>query len=119
MVREKQEHPARWRVALGLAVLGALIFFCVLLVNPYVENWRLQQYIEQAAHDPAMQSAPPEAFAAAVADRAASLGIPLPFNQVRVTRSANGTFVEARYFVRVDLKLYTVDLHFRPSAGAR
>ncbi|MBI3681538.1 MAG: hypothetical protein HY235_14230 [Acidobacteria bacterium] len=75
----------------GIAVLVALVFFCV----------------------------PPEVLAAAVAERAARLGLRLTADQVRVYRSDAGAYIEGRYAVRVDLFVYTVDLHFRPAAGAR
>lgn len=110
---------ARWRIGAGLAVVGALLLFCSLLVGPYVQNWRLQQFLEQIAFAPAWQNRPPEAFVAAIVSQAAQLGLPVRTGQVRVMRSAAGVYIEVRYVVPVELYLYTVDLHFRPAAGAR
>jgi len=110
---------ARWRLAAGFLIIAILISFCALLAKPYWLNWKLQQYVEQAAFDPGRQNLPPEVFLADVADYAARLGLPVSTEQIRVTRSEAGVYIEVRYFVRVDLFLYTVDLHFRPSAGAR
>ena len=53
-----------------------------------------------------------------IANQAALLGLPVGADQVRIQRSPIGTQIEVRYFVRVDMFLYTVDLHFRPSAGS-
>lgn len=103
----------------GIAVLAALFGFCALLFQPYYRNYQLQSYIEQVAFDANRAQMPEGAFVAAVADKAAQLGLPAGMDQVRVRKSENGVYIEVRYFVRVDLLLYTVDLHFRPSAGAR
>ena len=110
---------ARWRLIAGIAVLVALVGFCALLFRPYLQNWKLQSYMEAVAFDAQRLAQPEGAFIAAVADKAAQLGLPAGMDQVRVKKSESGGFIEVRYFVRVDLLLYTVDLHFRPSAGAR
>jgi len=110
---------ARWRLVAGIAVLVALLGFCALLFRPYYQNWKLQTYMEEIAFDANRMQQPEGAFVAAVANRASELGLPAGMDQVRVRKSENGVHLEVRYFVRVDLFLYTVDLHFRPSAGAR
>ena len=110
---------ARWRVALGIALIAGLLFFVVMLSGPYLRNWRLQQQVERIAFDPAMQALPDPSLAGEIAHYGTQLGIPVRPEQVRITRSAVGVYLEVRYFVRVDLGVYTVDLHFRPSAGAR
>jgi hypothetical protein len=38
---------------------------------------------------------------------------------VHIDRSADGLRIDVRYFVRVTLPFYTVDLHFYPGAGSR
>lgn len=110
---------ARWRVALGVAILALLVGFCALLFQPYARNYRLQTYIEKLAFDPELAQKPAEMFAISVVDYAGRLGLPLKTEQVKVATSPTGVFIEARYFVRVDLLVYTVDLHFRPAAGSR
>ncbi len=109
---------ASWRIVLGLAVLAALIGFAALLSGPYYRNWRLQRFLEETAYSAAATPAP-ELIGANIAEQAARLGIPVRSDQIRVSRSDRGLYLEARYIVRVDLLLYTVDLHFRPSAGVR
>lgn len=107
------------RVAAATGVLLLLLVFCGLLAKPYYNNWKLQNYVEDLAYDERSVQRPPDAISAAVADRAARLGIPLDAGQVRVTQGKESVYLEARYFVRVDFGVYTVDLHFRPSAGTR
>jgi len=38
---------------------------------------------------------------------------------VQIVRSQGGLRIDVRYFVRVTLPGYTVDLHFYPGAGSR
>jgi hypothetical protein len=52
-----------------------------------------------------------------VVDRAARLGLAIRPEQVRLQRSGEGLRIEVRYAVPIDLPFYTVDLHFRASAG--
>ncbi|MDX1978899.1 MAG: hypothetical protein SFV51_01425 [Bryobacteraceae bacterium] len=111
---------ARWRLALGLAILAALAGFCLLLFQPYLQNWRFQTFLETVAFEEGRASQPEAVIQSDVVNQAARLGLPVTSSQVRVSRNAQGgVFLEVRYFVRVDLPLYTVDLHFRPSAGVR
>lgn len=100
-------------------VLAALAGFCLLLVRPYYQNWQLQQDLERLAFDPKNQNADPAMLAAEIVNRSAQLGLPVRLDQVRIHRSEAGLFIELRYFVRVELLVYTVDLHFRPKAGVR
>lgn len=106
-------------MALAAAIVLALVGFCGLLFRPYLRNWRFQTYLEQLAFGGAVPQRPELQIRADVANHAARLGLPVSPDQVRVTKSPAGVYLEVRYFVRVDLPLYTVDLHFRPTAGVR
>jgi hypothetical protein len=106
-----------WRLAGGVAVLIVLAAVAVLLIPPYYENWKLQRYLDALAQDPAMSTKPPEAVRDNIVNRAAALGLPVHSDDVRVTRPDGALRVEVLYIVRVDLPVYTVDLHFRPAAG--
>lgn len=106
-------NSQRWRVAAGLAVLAALLAIAVILIPPYLENIKFQNYLEGVVDHP--QS--PELVRAAVVNKAAQMGLPVRAGDVHVTSQGNGVRVDIVYVVRVDFPLYTVDLHFHPSAG--
>lgn len=106
-------------MALAVAIVAALAAFCILLFRPYLQNWRFQNYLEQKAFDTATAAQTDVMVRTDVLDQAARLGLPVSGDQVRVVKSATATYIEVRYFVRVDMPLYTVDLHFRPGAGVR
>ncbi len=111
----------RWiryaRLVSAAAVLAVLAYFGALMSPPYFRNLEFQRALERISAETDAASLPPEVVRTAVLDQAGRLGLPVRAPQVQVARSADRYAVEVRYFVRVDLPLYTVDLHFRPRAG--
>jgi hypothetical protein len=107
-------NSSLWRRAAGVAVLALLVFVAVALIPPYNENYMFQQFLDNVSE----KKQTPEAAQAEIVNQAARLGLPVRAGDVHVTRSANGIRVDIIYVVRVDLPLYTVDLHFHPSAAS-
>jgi hypothetical protein len=87
------------------------------LLPPYLENWKLQQYLNELMDDPATAGKSPETIRANIVNEAGALGLPVHADDVRVKRSDKAFKVEVLYVVHVDLAAYAVDLHFRPAAG--
>ncbi len=106
------------RVIAGAAVLLILVGLSVLLIPPYVANWRLQSYVSDLADDPATAKQPAGVVRARVVNGAASLGLPLHSEDVHVTVSDGAVRIDVLYMVHVDVAGYTIDLHFRPTAGS-
>jgi hypothetical protein len=104
------------RTAAGLAVVLLLVVISVVLVPPYVANWKLQRYVNELTEDPALATQP-DAVRTKVVTKATSLGLPLRNEDVQVAPSGNALRIDALYVVHVDVAGYTVDLHFRPAAG--
>jgi hypothetical protein len=102
-----------WRTAAGVFVLIALLLVAIALWPPYFENFRFQRWLD----DQAERRQAPEALQAAIVDKAAQLGLPVRAGDVHVTRTGNALRVDIVYVVRVDIPLYTVDLHFHPAAS--
>jgi hypothetical protein len=101
----------------GIAVLVMLVLVGILLVPPYVENWKLQQYLNDLDADEATAQKPLEVIRANVVNKAGELGLPVHTEDVRVTRSGDRVLrIEVLYVVHVGVSVYTVDLHFRPAA---
>ncbi len=94
-------------------MLAILIVVAFALVPAYVENVQLQRYLDGAVE----RHQSPDGLIADVVNKAAQLGLPLRAGDVKVTKTGNGLHVDIIYIIRVDLPLYTVDLHFHPSAG--
>ena len=109
----------RLRIALAVLILLALGVFGVRLLPLYLDNMRLQSYVDGIAQDAEARTRPDEALRVNVLEKAASLGLPVRADNVHIRRSNDNVRIDVRYIVRVDLPLYTVDLHFYPGAGSR
>jgi hypothetical protein len=103
----------------GVAVLLILAAIGVMLTPPYVQNWKLQRYVNGLVDDPATASQPSEVVRDEVVNRAVALGLPVHAGDVQVTRPQDGIRIDVLYIVHVDFAGYSVDLHFRPAAGGR
>jgi hypothetical protein len=101
----------------GVAVLLILAAIGVMLTPPYVQNWKLQRYVNGLVDDPATASQPSDVVRDEVVNRAVALGLPVHAGDVQVTRQQDRIRIDALYIVHVDFAGYSVDLHFRPAAG--
>ena len=74
---------------------------------------KFQRYLDAAVD----RATNPDVLRAEIVNKAAQMGLPVHEGDVHVVKSGNGMRVEIVYVIRVDLPLYTVDLHFHPAAG--
>lgn len=109
----------RWRIAAAIAVLLALLGFGILFAPIYASNLKLQTYVAELTHRVDIQKQPEEALRQRVVEKARELNLPVKADNVHIIQSADGFRIDVRYFVRVTLPGYTVDLHFYPGAGSR
>ena len=110
---------SNWRVGAGATVLVVLAVMGARLVPIYVHNIELQQFVEDVAHRPAAPTSSDDILRTWVMDKAADLDLPVRAANIQVQRSGGGVRIIVRYVVRVDMPLYTVNLHFYPGAGSR
>ena len=108
-----------WRIVGALVILGVLAAGAVLLAPAYWRNLRLEQYLESMVSQPDSEKRSDQLLQVDVAGKAASLGVPLRPEEVRIDRSAGRLRIETKYVVRIDVPIYTVDLHFRANSGAK
>ena len=101
----------------GVAVLLILAGIAIILIPPYVENLKLQRFVNDLAEDQATSSLAPEVIRERVVSRAAALGLPVHAEDVQVKQVHSAIRIDVLYVVHVDVASYTVDLHFRPAAG--
>jgi hypothetical protein len=109
----------RWRIAAAIAVLAALLGFGVLFAPIYAGNLKLQSYVTEITHRADSQAQPDEALRQTVLNKAHELDLPVRADNVQIVHSPDGLRIDVRYFVRVTMPGYTVDLHFYPGAGSR
>ena len=109
----------RWRLAAGAAVLAILGFLGARLVPIYLHNLELQQFVADVTRRADAAASSDEILRAWVLDKANDLDLPVTADNVLIQRAGGAVRMEVRYVVRVDLPLYTVNLHFYPGAGSR
>ncbi|MFB3826387.1 MAG: hypothetical protein ACE15B_06440 [Bryobacteraceae bacterium] len=108
-----------WRLGAAAAVLAALIFFAARLAPIYYRNYQLQRHVENITQRVENFTKSDDLLRTWVVEKAADLDLPVRANNVQIRRSPESLRIDVRYVVRVELPVYTVDLHFYPGAGAR
>jgi hypothetical protein len=109
----------RWRIVAAVAVLAALLGFGAMFAPIYAGNLKLQNYVAEITHRVDSQNQPDETLRQNVLNKARELDLPVKADNVQIMRSPEGLRIDVRYFVRVTVPGYTVDLHFYPGAGSR
>ncbi len=109
----------RWRIAAAVVVLAALLGFGALFAPIYAGNLKLQSYVAEITRRVDSRNQSDEVLRQGVLNKARELDLPVKADNVQINRSAEGLRIDVRYFVRVTLPGYTVDLHFYPGAGSR
>jgi hypothetical protein len=109
----------RWRIAAAVAVLAALLGFGAMFAPIYAENLRLQTYVAEITRRVDSKNQADEVLRQNILNKARELDLPVKADNVHIIRSPEGLRIDVRYFVRVTIPGYTVDLHFYPGAGSR
>ena len=116
----------RWRIAAAVAVLAALAVFGAMFAPIYVRNLQLQSFVAvlpERVENQTKSGPPPsdDLVRTWVLNEAYRRGLPVKADGVQIFRSPEGRVerVEVRYFVRLDLPGYTVNLHFYPGVGSQ
>ena len=112
-------HVPRWRIAAAAIVLAALLAFTAMFAPIYFRNLELQNFVSGVAQRVENRTNSDDVLRTWVLDKAHALDLPVKEDNVQVIRSREGVRIDVRYFVRVTLPGYTVDLHFYPGAGSR
>ena len=103
-----------------MLVVAAIIFAAYKLLPPYIDNYQLQDSMENVARTATYTSKMTEGeIRDQILGQAKQLGIPLRAEQVAVQRSGVTVSISAHYDVSVDLLVRQVDLQFAPAAGNR
>ena len=104
------------KIIFVLLVLGAVAYVAVKLIPIYVNNYEVQDYIRQLAIKASVQRVKPEAIQEEVTAHAVEQDLPVTRDNVKVTINGGKVRIDMDYNVLVDLKVYTLPLHFTPSS---
>jgi hypothetical protein len=120
MMGRSDRGQGRLKAILSLAFLAAVAYAGFKIVPVYVQNYELQDYIRQVAVRASVDRAPAEAVQNNIVAHARDdLRLPITRDHVKVNYSGRTVTIQLDYTVPVDLKVYTLNLHFTPSAENR
>jgi len=106
------------RAILGLVVIAVIMFLCVKLIPPYVNNYQFQQAIDGVARYSAyIQNKSAEDVKNEVYAKAKDCEVLLPPDAVEVEKTGTTVNIDVKYVVAVDLLGKSVELRFNPTAG--
>jgi len=108
-----------WRVAAAIVILAALAFLLAMFAPYYFRNLQLRSYVSDLTQSVAAQPISDDLIRTRIEAKAHELNLPVAADNVHILHAPGRTDVQVRYFVRVNLPGYTVDLHFNPGATAR
>jgi cell division protein FtsL len=118
-MRASESGQSRLKTLLVLAMLGALIYVAVQTVPVYVNNYELKDYIGQLAIQASAARTPAGQIQQSVLTRASDLNLPVSADQIKVESNQGNVKIEIDYTVPVDLRVYTLMLHFTVSTSNR
>ncbi len=108
-----------WRIAAALLILAGLVFLLADFAPFYLRNLELQSFVSEITRRVENQTKSDDLLRTWVVEKARQLNLPVTEDEVHVTHPLDGIRIDIRYFVKIDLPGYTVNLHFYPGAGSR
>ena len=115
-MRPSDSGVGRLKIIFVLLVLGAVASGAIKTIPVYVNSYEVQDYIRQLAIKASVERVKPEAIQAQVVAHAVEKDLPVTRDNVKVTITGNKVRIDMDYTVLVDLKVYTLSLHFTPSS---
>ena len=118
-MRQSASGRVTLKALFSLAFLAALIFVSFKVLPVYVNNYQLNDYIRTQTPFWLTQRASAEAIRTNIIARAADLDLAIQKEDVTVEANSERVHVSIDYRVPVDLKVYTLQLHFTDSSDNR
>ena len=107
-----------FKALLSLAFIAAVIYLGFKTIPAYINDYQLNDYIESQTPYWLVQHASADGIRKNVLRKAEDLGLPVAEDNVSVDANANKVSVSIDYHVPVDLKVYTLQLHFTHSSAS-
>ncbi|HEV2287727.1 MAG TPA: hypothetical protein VGR81_02105 [Candidatus Acidoferrales bacterium] len=115
--RNTERGGARFKAFLALVILIAFIFSAVKIVPALVNNYELQDSIQEEATFAAVNRKTQDQVIEDVQKKLDSLGIQASPKAIQVTNVSGQVTISVDYTVPIDLKVYQFQLHFHPQAN--
>lgn len=114
-MRRSDSGKGTVKAILSIAFVFAVIYCGFKIIPVYVNSYELQDYIRQQNPFWVTQRTPADAIRNHILAKAKDLDLPVEPDQVKV-EVGGGVKVQLDFTVPVDLRVYTLQLHFTPSA---
>jgi hypothetical protein len=115
-MRLSESGRVTFKAILSLAFLAALIFACIKIIPAYVNNFQLKDYLQNQAPFWLAQHVSEDGIRKNVLAKTQEMNLPIAAEDITVAVSAERVSVSIDYQVPVDLKVYTLRLHFTASS---
>jgi hypothetical protein len=119
MMRRSDSGKITVKAIVSIVFLVAVVYSGIKIIPVYVDTYELDDYIRQQNPFWVTQRASADAIRGNILAKAQDLGLPVSAEQVKVETGGGRVAVNLDYTVPVDLKVYTLVLHFTPSAENR
>jgi hypothetical protein len=116
-MRRSESGRITFKAILSLAFIAAVIYSSVKIIPVYVNNYQLEDYVENQTPFWLTQRASAEAIRKNILAKADDLSLPLAAENLTVDANSNRVNVAVDYHVPVDLKAFMLPLHFSFSKG--
>jgi hypothetical protein len=117
VMRASESGQSQLRGILTLAAVAVLIYVAVRTVPIYIDNYDLEDYIRQLAIQATAARPPAAQIQQSVLAHALDLHLPVSADQIKVESNRGGVKIAVDYTVPVDLRVYTLVLHFTYSTS--
>jgi len=115
-MRHTDAGNANIKTYLTLIFIVCVIFVGFKTIPVYVSSYEIEDYIRQQTPFWLTQRATADIVRGRVLEKARELELPIDADQIDVQASSASVTVNLDYTVPVDLKVYTIHLHFTSSA---
>ena len=125
MIRQGQLVPrvvsergeGKLKAVIVTAVLLFIAYAAVKVVPPYVDEYQLNDTMQETAKFASVTRSNEDQIRATVFRKIEELGIPVKKEDVKVTAVNGKVSISLDYTVPIDLVVYKFDLHFTPSTS--
>jgi|SRR5271157_343245 len=118
-MRLSESGRMTFKAVLSLAFLAAVIFAGIKTIPVYVNNYQLQDYLQTQTPFWLTERASEDVIRKNILAKAQDLELPVAADDVKVEAGASKVSVNIDFHVPVDLKVYTLPLHFTDSSENR
>ena len=115
-MRPSESGMISFKAMVWIAFIVAVLYCGFKIVPVYVDNYQLQDYLQGQTPYWLTQRTPADAIRKTILTKAQDLDLPIGEDDVTVQADQNKVTIKLDYIVPVDLKVYTLQLHFTPSS---